>query len=93
MFLFCVALSLILTGVFLPAEGIIIAYLPKFDPPANPYTGPEAGTEADRKSPPPGTTGKDVAVGIPPSPAGGGLEHRKGGSQFHEMSDRRVAVL
>ena len=71
MFLFCVALSLILTGVFLPAEGIIIAYLPKFDPPANPYTGPEAGTEADRKSPPPGTTGKDVAVGIPPSPAGG----------------------
>lgn len=70
LFLFSVALSLILTGVFLPAEGIIIAYLPKFDAPANPYTGPEAGSDADKKSSLPGTTGNDVAVGLPPSPAG-----------------------
>lgn len=72
MFLFCVALSLIVTGVLLPVEDIIISYLPKFDEPANPYTGPEAGSEADRKSPLPGTTGNGIADGLPPPPAAGG---------------------
>lgn len=71
-FLFCVALSLIVTGVLLPVEDIIISYLPKFDEPANPYTGPEAGSEADRKSPLPGTTGNGIADGLPPPPAAGG---------------------
>jgi hypothetical protein len=43
-FLLLVASALIATWQLFPAEEIAKTYIPKFDAPANPYTGPEAGS-------------------------------------------------
>lgn len=42
-FLFLVAALLVTAWIALPAEDIVAKYIPTFDEPANPYTGPEAG--------------------------------------------------
>jgi len=43
LFLFIVAASLVTAWVALPADDIVAKYIPKFDAPASPYAGPEAG--------------------------------------------------
>ena len=42
-FLVVVAASLVLAWVVMPAEEIVAKYIPKFEEPATPYSGPEAG--------------------------------------------------
>mmetsp|Transcript_778 Transcript_778/g.1469 ORF Transcript_778/g.1469 Transcript_778/m.1469 type:complete len:225 (+) Transcript_778:563-1237(+) len=46
-FLVLLAISLIVTWTMLPAEDIVMKYLPHFDEPENPYLGPEAGDPLD----------------------------------------------
>ncbi|KAL7464697.1 hypothetical protein ACHAXS_005038 [Conticribra weissflogii] len=46
-FLVLIAVSLIVTWTMLPAEEIVVKYLPHFDEPENPYLGPEAGDSMD----------------------------------------------
>ena len=72
-FLVLVAVALIVTWQLLPAEEIVVKYLPKFDEPVNPYTGPEAGSPSGNGGG--GGNGSEeggIAVGMPPSqtPAG-----------------------
>lgn len=43
-FLLLVAVALIVTWQVFPTESIVVKYLPKFDEPSSPYTGPEAGS-------------------------------------------------
>jgi len=42
-FLFMVAIGLVVTWQLLPAEDIVAKYIPQFEEPMSPYTGPEAG--------------------------------------------------
>jgi hypothetical protein len=57
-FLIVVAASLVVAWVAMPAEHIVARYIPKFEEPATPYSGPEAGT--------PGENG-GFGTGVPPS--------------------------
>ena len=43
LFLIFVAVALVLAWQIMPAEDIVSKYIPQFDEPENPYTGPEAG--------------------------------------------------
>ncbi len=45
-FLLLVASSLVVTWKVLPFDDIVANYIPEFDEPASPYTGPEAGGDA-----------------------------------------------
>ena len=45
-FLVLVVVALIVTWVVFPTEEIVVKFLPKFDAPASPYTGPEPGSDA-----------------------------------------------
>ncbi|KAL3822275.1 hypothetical protein ACHAXA_005908 [Cyclostephanos tholiformis] len=59
-FLILVATSLVVAWVALPADDIVARYIPDFDEPANPYSGPEAGGAPSENA------GND---GVPPSQA------------------------
>jgi hypothetical protein len=43
-FLVLVAVALVVTWQVFPTEDVVVMFLPKFNPPASPYTGEEAGT-------------------------------------------------
>jgi hypothetical protein len=57
-FLIVVAASLVLAWRVMPADEIVAKYIPKFDKPASPYTGPEAGTPGENDG---------GGTGVPPS--------------------------
>lgn len=63
-FLLLVAVALIVTWQVFPTESIVIKYLPKFDPPSSPYTGPEAGSAGDT-SDKNGGGGNGIDIDIP----------------------------
>ena len=46
-FLVLIAIGLVVSWQLLPAEDIVVKYLPKFEEPENPYMGPEAGYPED----------------------------------------------
>lgn len=62
LFLVLVATSLVLAWIAFPAEDIVAKYIPEFEAPENPYTGPEAGAPA-------GNGG--ITIGMPPSQSPG----------------------
>lgn len=63
-FLVMVAVALILTWQMLPAEDIVAKYIPQFEEPESPYSGPEAGTPStDGES----GGGGGMTIGVPPS--------------------------
>ena len=49
-FLLCVAISLVVTWQLLPAEDMVVKWIPQFPEPENPYLGPEAGGEDDNNA-------------------------------------------
>ena len=64
LFLVLVATSLVLIWIALPTEDIVAKYIPQFEAPENPYTGPEAGA--------PTTSGNGgIIIGMPPSQSPG----------------------
>jgi len=69
LFLVFVAVALVLTWQMLPAEDIVVKYIPQFEEPVSPYSGPEAGTPSSDG----GVGGGDgdgsggITIGAPPS--------------------------
>lgn len=71
-----VAVALIVTWQAIPAEEIAAKYIPQFDEPANPYTGPEAGSPSSSG----GATGDTSGGAVAGSDVNSDMDTPTGGS-------------
>ncbi|KAL7524514.1 hypothetical protein ACHAXR_000902, partial [Thalassiosira sp. AJA248-18] len=66
-FLVFVAGALVLTWQMLPAENVVVKYIPTFPEPSNPYQGPEAGAPSSGGEAQNDGGGGGITIGVPPS--------------------------